>query len=67
MVNDAANLYVASERRVLAPPLSDKPDLLLVYHCVRALVAEVFLGPRRRPRGPWPLYQQIPSVRRGIF
>lgn len=58
---------LASERRVLAPPLSDKPDLLLMYHFGLALVGEVFLGPRRRPRGPRPVYQQIPAVRHGIF
>lgn len=36
-------------------------------HFVLALVGEVFLGPRHRPRGPRPVYQQIPAVRHGIF
>lgn len=49
MVNDAATLYVASERRVLAPPLSDKPDLLSVYH--RAGTGGIF---RTQASPTWP-------------
>lgn len=39
----------------------------ICFSCIIVLVGEVFLGPRRRPHGPRPIYQQIPAVRHGMF